>query len=129
MLVRRRLPLRLTSQYSHRYLYRPDPEAAVVLSDPPMPQPPENQRVFRLSMPSWPSSSSNSGSRRDSVSSKSTDTGVEEPKLKIWAAVGLLLAVTVLAGVTAEFMVSAIDGFSTGAGVSQECAWRYGRSR
>lgn len=101
------------AQWSHRYLYRPDPEAAVVLSEPPMPQPPENQRVFRLSMPSWTSSSSSGSTRRNSGSSHSSasiksedsDKGVEEPKLKLWAAIALLLGVTALAGVTAEFMV------------------------
>ncbi|CEQ41597.1 SPOSA6832_03316 [Sporobolomyces salmonicolor] len=44
----------------------------------------------------------------------------EEPKLSVWFAFALLLAVTALTGVTAEFLVSSIDGLTATGNVSEE---------
>lgn len=41
----------------------------------------------------------------------------EEPTLEIWTAGGLLVISTVLVGVTSEWLVDSLDGFSTGYGV------------
>lgn len=46
--------------------------------------------------------------------------GHGDPVITIWFALGLLTLVTVLAGVTAEFLVSSIDGLTTQSGVSRE---------
>jgi Ca2+/H+ antiporter len=48
------------------------------------------------------------------------NTGHQEPLISIWFALGLLTLVTALAGVTAEFLVSSIDGLTTTSGVSRE---------
>ncbi|GAA5888111.1 hypothetical protein JCM5296_005436 [Sporobolomyces johnsonii] len=45
---------------------------------------------------------------------------VEEPKLSVWFAFVLLLVVTALTGVTAEFLVSSIDGLTATGNVSEE---------
>lgn len=44
----------------------------------------------------------------------------EEPKLSVWFALGLLVVVTGLTGVTAEFLVSSIDGLTATGNVSKE---------
>ena len=48
------------------------------------------------------------------------NSGHPEPVISIWFALGLLTLVTALAGVTAEFLVSSIDGLTTTSGVSRE---------
>ena len=76
------------------------------------PQPPVGTRVFRIpSFPSWGSSSS--------ASSEST-LDSHEPKLSFKMSLGLLVAVTVLAGFTAEWLVSAIEPLTSGGGISRE---------
>ncbi|GAA5967431.1 hypothetical protein JCM21900_001264 [Sporobolomyces salmonicolor] len=47
-------------------------------------------------------------------------TQAEEPKLSVWFAFALLLVVTALTGVTAEFLVSSIDGLTATGNVSEE---------
>ncbi|WVR03526.1 calcium/proton exchanger [Kwoniella sp. DSM 27419] len=42
------------------------------------------------------------------------------PKVRFWFAVGMLVTMTALAGVTAEFLVSSIDGLTETGGVSRE---------
>ena len=44
----------------------------------------------------------------------------EEPLLRVWIAVLLLVVVTVITGVTAEFLVSSINGLTTKSGVNKE---------
>lgn len=48
------------------------------------------------------------------------DDEEEEPQLKVWIALVLLVIVTVITGVTAEFLVSSIDGMTTKSGVNKE---------
>ncbi|GAA6026163.1 hypothetical protein JCM11491_006595, partial [Sporobolomyces phaffii] len=45
---------------------------------------------------------------------------VETPKLNVYFALGLLVVVTVLTGVTAEFLVSSIDGLTSTGNISTE---------
>jgi len=44
----------------------------------------------------------------------------EEPQLQVWLAILLLIVVTVITGVTAEFLVSSIDGMTSKSGVNKE---------
>jgi len=44
----------------------------------------------------------------------------EMPQLKVWVALALLVVVTVITGVTAEFLVSSIDGMTTKSHVNKE---------
>jgi len=44
----------------------------------------------------------------------------EEPMLSLWMTIGLLVVVTVFVAVTAEFLVSSIDGLTEGGGISKE---------
>jgi Ca2+:H+ antiporter len=44
----------------------------------------------------------------------------EEPLLRVWIAILLLVVVTVITGVTAEFLVSSINGMTTKSGVNKE---------
>lgn len=48
------------------------------------------------------------------------DEEEEVPKLTMWTALGLLTVVTVLVAVTAEFLVSSIDGLTSSGTISEE---------
>lgn len=104
------------------------------------PQPPANVSVLR--MPSWHSSNSSdsdassirsrtsarstalsrssTNSSSSSGSSDSSDDGAEEPKLNVYVGIALILTVTVLAGLIAEFLVSSIDGITANGAISKE---------
>ncbi|CAE6432940.1 unnamed protein product [Rhizoctonia solani] len=83
---------------------------------------PTSQRVFHMpSLPSLPSIFHGSGSSSStSLSSASTEEDETIPKLKIQATVILLATVTVLTGVTAEWLVDSIDGLTSGGNISRE---------
>ncbi|BGP26009.1 calciumion transporter [Rhodotorula toruloides] len=53
-------------------------------------------------------------------SHEAVDVEHEEPRLSVWFALGLLVVVTGLTGVTAEFLVSSIDGLTATGNVSKE---------
>ena len=104
------------------------------------PQPPANVSVLR--MPSWHSSNSSdsdsssirsrasgrstalsrssTNSSSSSGSSDSSDDEAEEPKLNVYVGIVLILTVTVLAGLIAEFLVSSIDGITANGAISKE---------
>jgi len=113
--------------WTHSYLY----SAASVqvkrsrtrtITDDGEPQPPTDTTVLRI--PSWHSHSSDSDSASITTSSASSDSsdedGVEHPKLKIQAAILLILAVTALTGVIAEYLVDSIDGLTQSGNISRE---------
>ncbi|WVQ76340.1 calcium/proton exchanger [Cryptococcus sp. DSM 104548] len=77
-------------------------------SNPPMPPPTDND-VERQS------TSSNS-----SVFVDDDGTVHVQPKIKFWYAMGMLLFMTALAGVTAEWLVDSIDGLTETGNVSRE---------
>jgi len=113
--------------WTHSYLY----SAASVqvkrsrtrtITDDGEPQPPTDTTVLRI--PSWHSHSSDSDAASITTSSASSDSsdedGVEHPKLKIQAAIMLILAVTALTGVIAEYLVDSIDGLTRSGNISRE---------
>lgn len=64
-------------------------------------------------------------SRNDTISespegSHSEKEAEEEPMLSIWMTVGLLVTVTVIVAVTAEFLVDSIDGLVEHSSISKE---------
>ncbi|KAG8712400.1 hypothetical protein FRC08_014648 [Ceratobasidium sp. 394] len=84
---------------------------------------PPAQRVFHMpSLPSLPSlfHHSSSTSSTSSVSSESTEEDETVPKLKTQATLGLLVLVTVLTGITAEWLVDSIDGLTSSGTISRE---------
>ncbi|KAG9076059.1 hypothetical protein FS749_012215, partial [Ceratobasidium sp. UAMH 11750] len=84
---------------------------------------PPAQRVFHMpSLPSLPSlfHHSSSTSSTSSVSSESTEEDDTVPKLKTQATLGLLVLVTVLTGITAEWLVDSIDGLTSSGTISRE---------
>ncbi|GAA5967248.1 hypothetical protein JCM11641_000488 [Rhodosporidiobolus odoratus] len=119
--------------WTHAYLYAPpaaiDPNAEpsampIVPVHNPLdgPVPPEGA-VFRIpSLPSWGSSSDNGSSDTSSSSSSSSEDSLDHhvPKLSGRVAILLLLFVTVITGVTAEWLVSSIEGLVEGGGVSEQ---------
>lgn len=107
--------------WTHAYLYIPAPRQA---NDPPPPptlpfvegpQPPTEGGVFRL--PSWGSSSS-----ATSINSGPLEEEVEKhaPKMSLYASLSLLVAVTVLTGFTAEWLVDSISGLTDSGNISKE---------
>lgn len=83
---------------------------------------PQSQRVFHMpSLPSLPSifhhSSSSSSTSVSSVSAEEDET---IPKLKVQATMILLVTVTVLTGITAEWLVDSIDGLTSSGNISRE---------
>ncbi|GAA5855561.1 hypothetical protein JCM8547_007891 [Rhodosporidiobolus lusitaniae] len=125
--------------WTHSYLYSPPPRpdandpnvqaplAPLAPSNLPgdnSPQPPEGG-VFRIpslpSLPSWGGSDDGSSDTSSSSSSESSEDSIEEhePKLSGRVALILLVAVTVLTGVTAEWLVSSIEGIVETGGVSE----------
>jgi Ca2+:H+ antiporter len=54
------------------------------------------------------------------VPKKEEEEEEEEPLLRVWIAILLLVVVTVITGVTAEFLVSSINGMTTKSGVNKE---------
>ncbi|ORY72411.1 Sodium/calcium exchanger protein-domain-containing protein [Leucosporidium creatinivorum] len=108
--------------WTRAYLYMPQEQGPDDPPPPPAlpfiegPQPPTEGGVFRIpSLPSWGGSSSSSSS---SASTLSADE--HTPKLSIKASFALLLAVTVVTGFTAEWLVSSIDGLTSTGAVSTE---------
>ncbi|KAM0788600.1 hypothetical protein ACM66B_001721 [Microbotryomycetes sp. NB124-2] len=105
--------------WTHAYLYMPekdeneDPNASPPsprpIADMEGPQPPVGTRVFRL--PSW-----------GSGSSESSESTIEShaPKLSFTTSLILLVTVTVLTGVTAEWLVSAIEPMTASGAISKE---------
>jgi len=113
--------------WTHSYLYtaasvQVKRSRARTITDDGEPQPPTDTTVLRI--PSWHSHSSDSDAASTTASSDSSDSvdedGVEHPKLKIQAAIILLLAVTALTGVIAEYLVDSIDGLTESGGISRE---------
>jgi len=106
--------------FTHSFYYKPEETAdgEIVLARP------QRDNVFRV--PSWHGGSSRGSDDGEadeaasSTSSGSTDEdGVHQPKLKVSAALVLLLTVTALAGVTSEWLVSSINGLAESRGVSK----------
>lgn len=124
--------------WTHSYLYRTTPvqqrstlHRTRTIEDDDEPQPPIDSSVLRI--PSWHTSSSghsdgttsdgsstSPSSSSSSSSSSSDDDDAETPKLSVYAAIVLMLAVAGLTGVIAEFLVSSIDGLVSQGGVSRE---------
>ncbi|GAA6037888.1 hypothetical protein JCM8097_009475 [Rhodosporidiobolus ruineniae] len=117
--------------WTHAYLYSPptpadpaDPNAIPPMAPmapsnypPDGPQPPEGG-VFRIpSLPSW-GSSSDSDSSSDISSESSVDH--HQPKLSVVTALTLLVFVTVITGVTAEWLVSGIEDIVSTGNVSEQ---------
>ncbi|KPV76345.1 uncharacterized protein RHOBADRAFT_25405 [Rhodotorula graminis WP1] len=92
------------------------------------PQPPTSGGVFRIgslpSLPSWGGSSDDgsSSSSSSSSSSASSEDSLDEhtPKMLARVAILLLVVVTVITGVTAEWLVSSIEGLVASGGVSEQ---------
>ncbi|GAA5937903.1 hypothetical protein JCM10213_001929 [Rhodosporidiobolus nylandii] len=122
--------------WTHAYLYAPPPTADSTNSTavPPLaplapsnyppdgPAPPEGG-VFRIpSLPSWGSSSDDGSSVTSSSSSSSDDSELDHhvPKMSARVAMLLLVTVTVITGVTAEWLVSSIEGLVETGGVSEQ---------
>jgi len=107
--------------FTHSFYYKPKETAngEIILEKP------HRDNVFRV--PSWHGSSSSRGSNdgeadeaaSSTSSSSSDDDGVHQPRLKVSAAIVLLLTVTALAGVTSEWLVSSINGLAESRGVSK----------
>lgn len=96
-------------------LYMPQHEDEDGTNSPPSPRPlnvdgpqPPQESVFRL--PSWGSSSTSSISTIES----------NEPKMSLRMSFALLVIVTVFAGFTAEWLVSAIEPLTAQGGISRE---------
>lgn len=114
--------------WTHSYLYtaasvQVKRSRRATVTDDGEPQPPTDTTVLRI--PSWHSHSSDdsdaASTTPSSASSDSSDEdGVEHPKLKIQAAILLILAVTALTGVIAEYLVSSIDGLTRSGNISRE---------
>ncbi|KAK4053542.1 hypothetical protein OIV83_001710 [Microbotryomycetes sp. JL201] len=106
--------------WTHAYLYMPEEKDGDENGSPPSPrpvdmdgpQPPIGTRVFRLpSFPSWGSSSS--ASSESSIES-------HNPKLSFKVSLALLVTVTAITGVTAEWLVSAIEPMTASGNISKE---------
>ncbi|GAA5884583.1 hypothetical protein JCM6882_005306 [Rhodosporidiobolus microsporus] len=84
--------------------------------------PPTEGAVFRIpSLPSWGSSSDDGSSDTSSSSSSSEDSLLEHtPKMSGRVAILLLVVSTALTGVTAEWLVSSIEGLVEAGGVSEQ---------
>ncbi|GAA6004703.1 uncharacterized protein JCM10292_002484 [Rhodotorula paludigena] len=124
--------------WTHAYMYAPPPKpdpsnpnamppmASLAPSNyPGEPQPPTEGGVFRIpslpSLPSWGSSSDDGSSSSSSSSSSATDPELEHtPKMLARVAMLLLVVVTVITGVTAEWLVSSIEGLVETGGVSEQ---------
>ncbi|ORY63667.1 Sodium/calcium exchanger protein-domain-containing protein [Leucosporidium creatinivorum] len=126
--------------WTHAYLYLPPrleegQQPQTILPFIEGPQPPTEGGVFRIpSLPSWGSSSTSSRSTRaNSVASGMEEGDVESqtekkdkdhdhntPKLSVWFSLALLVVVTVLTGVTAEFLIDSIDGLTQTTPISRE---------
>ncbi|GAA6052372.1 hypothetical protein JCM3770_000210 [Rhodotorula araucariae] len=122
--------------WTHAYMYAPkprfdpnDPDAAAAqaaahtqLIIPGEPQPPTEGGVFRIpSLPSWGSSSDDGSSSTSSSSSSSGNSqDAHTPKMLARVAMLLLVVVTVITGVTAEWLVSSIEGLVATGGVSEQ---------
>ncbi|KAH7333849.1 Sodium/calcium exchanger protein-domain-containing protein [Rhizoctonia solani] len=112
--------------WTHAYIYTPEASAhhaaQTFQAGLDGPGAPTAQRVFHMpSLPSLPSIFHGSGtSSSSSISSVSTEEDETVPKLKIQATVILLATVTVLTGVTAEWLVDSIDGLTSGGNISRE---------
>ncbi|KAF8674724.1 Sodium/calcium exchanger protein [Rhizoctonia solani] len=112
--------------WTHAYIYTPEASAhhAAQTFQPGFDGPgaPTSQRVFHMpSLPSLPSIFHGSGtSSTSSISSVSTEEDETVPKLKIQATMILLATVTVLTGVTAEWLVDSIDGLTKNGNISRE---------
>ncbi|CAE7219195.1 unnamed protein product [Rhizoctonia solani] len=112
--------------WTHAYIYTPEASAhhaaQTFQAGPDGPGAPTTQRVFHMpSLPSLPSIFHGSGtSSTSSISSVSTEEDETIPKLKIQATVILLATVTVLTGITAEWLVDSIDGLTSGGNISRE---------
>ncbi|BGP38614.1 hypothetical protein JCM10450v2_002563 [Rhodotorula kratochvilovae] len=121
--------------WTHAYMYAPKPRldpngpgaaaqatAQTQLVIPGEPQPPTEGGVFRIpSLPSWGSSSDDGSSDTSSSSSSSGDSlDAHTPKMLARVAMLLLVVVTVITGVTAEWLVSSIEGLVETGGVSEQ---------
>ncbi|KAG8904495.1 hypothetical protein FRC01_008708, partial [Tulasnella sp. 417] len=132
--------------WTHAYIYSPEASAYHSAQTHQVegvdgPTAPHGTRVFRVpnlpSLPSLPSipihrrsrsdgtssSSSSSRSRRSSTSSSSSSSSEEDQehqKLKPTVAFVLLVCVTVLTGLTAEFLVDSISGLTATGHISRE---------
>ncbi|GAA5899352.1 hypothetical protein JCM8208_001624 [Rhodotorula glutinis] len=90
------------------------------------PQPPTSGGVFRIgslpSLPSWGASSDDGSSSTSSSSSASSEDSLDAhtPKMLARVAILLLIVVTDITGVTAEWLVSSIEGLVESGGVSEQ---------
>lgn len=113
--------------WTHAYIYTAEASAhhaaQTFQAGTDGPGAPPSQRVFHMpSLPSLPSifHHSSSTSSTSSISTESTEEDETIPKLKIQATVLLLVVVTVLTGITAEWLVDSIDGLTKSGNISRE---------
>ncbi|QRV95802.1 Sodium/calcium exchanger protein [Ceratobasidium sp. AG-Ba] len=113
--------------WTHAYIYTAEASAhhaqQTFEAGPDGPGAPPDQRVFHMpSLPSLPSifHHSSSTSSTSSISSASTEEDETIPKLKPQATIVLLVLVTVLTGITAEWLVDSIDGMTSGGKITRE---------
>ncbi|BGP30783.1 hypothetical protein JCM10296v2_002540 [Rhodotorula toruloides] len=118
--------------WTHAYLYAPAPrpDPANLANQPPLagmapgnmePQSPQEGNVFRIpSLPSWGDSDDSSSTTSSSSSSTNSELEHHTPKMLGRVAVLLLVTVTVFAGVTAEWLVSSIEGLVETGNVSEQ---------
>lgn len=117
--------------WTHAYLYSAKPtiqkrslHRPPTITEADEPQPPVEQSVLRI-RESWRSHGSDSSdSASITTSSASSDSSDEEegetPKLKIQAGIILIIVVTALTGLLAEYLVGSIDGIASNSGISKE---------
>lgn len=115
------------------YAPAPRPDPTTLANQPPLagmapgnmePQPPQEGNVFRIpslpSLPSWGDSDDSSSTSSSSSSSTNSELEHHTPKMLGRVAVILLVTVTVFAGVTAEWLVSSIEGLVETGNVSEQ---------
>ncbi|KAG8744213.1 hypothetical protein FRC10_010575 [Ceratobasidium sp. 414] len=113
--------------WTHAYMYTAEASAhhaaQTFQTGTDGPGAPPAQRVFHMpSLPSLPSifHHSSTTSSSSSISSESTEEDETVPKLKPQATLALLVLVTVLTGITAEWLVDSIDGLTSSGTISRE---------
>lgn len=84
------------------------------------PLPPEDVSVLRVSTWRTRSGTTSSSDSSSVTTSNSDEDGKETPKLKVQAAIVLILIVTAFTGLIAEYLVDSIDGLTRSGNISRE---------